>query len=90
MELAARSEGGRSILALGSTAKHGTVSKIVPRLSGVPHTIPRSVVQWVATEYGATDLSVLSLDERAKAMVGLAAPQFRDQLWNEYLALRRR
>lgn len=89
MELAVRSGSGKSILALAATAKNGSVSKIVTRLSGVPYTIPRSAVQWVATEYGVVDLSVLSLDERAKAMVGLAAPQFRDQLWNDYLALRR-
>ncbi len=90
MDAAARSPGGKCILALAATAKGGKISKIVPRLSNVPHTIPRSSTQWVATEYGVVDLSILSLDERAEAMIGLAAPQFRDGLANEYAALRRR
>jgi len=88
IELAMRCPTGKVILALTATAKDGAISKIVPRLSNVPHTISRSAVQYVVTEYGAVDLSMLGLDERADAMIGLAAPQFRDELWNKYRALR--
>ena len=88
MEMAMRCPNGKSILALSATAKSGTISKVVPRLGSVPHTIPRSAVQYVVTEYGLVDLSILGLDARAEAMVGLAAPQFRDGLWNGYRALR--
>ena len=47
-----------------------------------------AATQIVVTEYGLVDLSILGLDARAEAMVGLAAPQFRDGLWNGYRALR--
>jgi 4-hydroxybutyrate CoA-transferase len=81
---ARRSPGGVSILALPATARGGTVSRIVPQLSGVPHSIARTAVQYVVTEYGAADLSLLSLHERAEALIGLAAPDFRDHLWEQY------
>jgi 4-hydroxybutyrate CoA-transferase len=89
MEQASRTLGGRRILALAATAKQGSVSTIVPTLAAIPQSIPRSAVQWIATEYGAVDLSMLDLDARAEAMVGLAAPAFRDTLWNDYRAARR-
>jgi 4-hydroxybutyrate CoA-transferase len=88
MDLATRIAGGKCILALSATAKKGTVSKVVPRLDKVPQTIQRSAVHYIATEYGAVDLSLLSLDQRAEAMIRIAAPPFRDQLWNDYRALR--
>jgi acyl-CoA hydrolase len=74
---------GRSILCLESTARVGgrTVSRIVPRLNaGATVTSPRHHVQWVATEYGAADLSVLSDTGRARALIELAHPDFRDEL----------
>lgn len=79
-EGARRSPGGVSVVALPSTARGGEISRIVPRLAGVPHSLPRTTVQYVVTEHGATDLSLLSLDARAEALIALAAPQFRDAL----------
>lgn len=81
---ARQSPGGVSILALPATARGGTVSRIVPQLTGVPHSMPRTTVQYVVTEYGSVDLSLLSLFERAEALIGLAAPEFRDNLWDRY------
>jgi len=76
---AARCEDGVSIIAFASTAKGGTISRIVPRLSG-PVTTPRSDVDVIATEHGAVRLHGLSLGERVKAMVSIAAPQHREAL----------
>lgn len=79
---AGRSPGGASIIALPSSAKRGSVSKVVARLNG-PVTTARSDVDIVATEHGAVRLRALSLRERARAMIGLAAPQHREALERE-------
>lgn len=76
---ACASKGGKSIIACHSTAKHGTVSRIVPRLEG-PVTTPRNDTHIVATEYGWVDLKGKSLAERAKALISIAHPRFRDDL----------
>jgi itaconate CoA-transferase len=73
------SKGGRSILAFQSSTKGGTISKIVPRLSG-PVTTPRCDVHYVVTEHGAVNLKGMSSTERAYALIGLADPQFRESL----------
>ncbi len=73
------SKGGRSIIACHSTAKGGTVSRIVPRLAG-PVTTPRNDVHTVVTEHGWVSLKGLSTAERARALISIAAPQFRDDL----------
>ncbi len=62
-----------------STAKDGTVSRIVPQLEG-PVTTPRNDTHIVATEYGWVDLKGKSLRERAGALIGIAHPKFRDEL----------
>lgn len=79
---AARSSAdGRSILALPSTAGGGAKSRIVPYLGrGVPVTTPRSDIEWVVTEYGAVDVSALSLRDRAEALIGIAHPSHRKAL----------
>ncbi|MFT6009419.1 MAG: itaconate CoA-transferase, partial [Parasphingorhabdus sp.] len=64
-----------------STARHGTVSRIVPRLDG-PVTTPRNDTHIVVTEYGWADLKGKSLSQRADALIGLAHPKFRDELAN--------
>jgi acyl-CoA hydrolase len=43
-------------------------------------TTPRHHTQWVVTEHGAVDLSVLTDDERPAALIGIAHPEFRDEL----------
>jgi itaconate CoA-transferase len=73
------SQGGQSIIACHATARGGAVSRIVPRLSG-PVTTPRNDVHIVVTEYGVADLKGLSVAERARALIALAAPPFRDGL----------
>jgi acyl-CoA hydrolase len=79
-EGARRSPGGVAIVALPATTRGGAVSRIVPRLAGAPHSLPRTTVQYVVTEYGVADLSLLSLEARAQALIALAAPEFRDGL----------
>lgn len=76
---ACASEGGKSIIACHSTAKEGTISRIVPRLEG-PVTTPRNDTHIVATEYGWVDLKGKSLGERAEALIAIAHPKFRDEL----------
>jgi itaconate CoA-transferase len=73
------SKGGKSIIASRSTAAKGKVSRIVARLDG-PVTTPRIDTQYVVTEFGAANLKGLSSTERAKALISLAHPTFRDEL----------
>ncbi|PKN66224.1 MAG: butyryl-CoA:acetate CoA-transferase [Deltaproteobacteria bacterium HGW-Deltaproteobacteria-10] len=78
------SRGGKGIIALSSTFKdkNGNVhSRIVPTLKpGSIVTVPRSCVQYVATEYGIVQLKGKSTWQRAEALIGIAHPQFRDEL----------
>lgn len=74
-----RSPGGHSIIALPATAKGGTISKIVPLLSG-PVTTARSEVDIIVTEFGAAQLRGQNLAERARRLVAIAHPDFRDEL----------
>ncbi len=73
------SRGGKSIIACHSTAAKGKASRFVARLEG-PVTTPRMDTHIVITEFGWTDLKGKSSTERAKALIGLAHPQFRDGL----------
>jgi acyl-CoA hydrolase len=78
---AALSEGGRSVIALPATAAGGTVSRICSLLSpGAGVVTTRAHVHYVVTEYGVANLRARSLTERAKALIEIAAPQFREQL----------
>lgn len=79
---ASSSKGGKSIIACHSTAAKGTVSRIVPRLDG-PVTTPRNDTQIVVTEHGWVNLRGLTDGERARALIGLADPAFREQLQSE-------
>lgn len=78
---AVQSDGGVSIIALPATGKKGD-SKIVSRLSG-PVTTARSDVDVIATEHGAVRLRGLSIRERVRAMVSIAAPEHRDALMRD-------
>lgn len=73
------SDGGKSIIACHSTAAKGTASRIVARLDG-PVTTPRNDTHIVVTEHGWTNLKGKSTSERARALIALAAPPFRDEL----------
>ena len=75
------SDGGRAINILPSTAKGGTVSRIVPYLTqGARVTVPRHYAQYVVTEWGIADLAPLDERERALALIEVAHPKFRDEL----------
>ncbi len=75
---------GRAIIALPSTARDGTQSRIVPRLqSGAGIVTTRGHVQWVVTEYGAVNLQGRSLRERAALLTSIAHPDFRSALQDE-------
>jgi acyl-CoA hydrolase len=75
----ARSPGGASLMVLAASAKGGAISKIVPALNG-PVTTARSEVDVVVTEYGAAELKGRSLAERARRLVAIAHPDFREEL----------
>lgn len=74
--------GGKSILALYATAKNGTVSRIVPRLTSLV-TDPRMDTELVVTEFGTVNLKGKSTRERALSLIGIAHPRFRDDLVKE-------
>jgi acyl-CoA hydrolase/RimJ/RimL family protein N-acetyltransferase len=81
---AARSRGGKPIIALPSTAKDGTVSRIVSRLSeGAGVVTTRGDVHYVVTEYGIAYLHGKNIRERALALINIAHPDFREQLLQE-------
>lgn len=78
---AARSEEGKPIIALLSSAKNGAISKIVPRLKpGAGVVTTRADVHYVVTEHGVAYLHGKTVRERALALIHVAAPQFRDEL----------
>ncbi len=78
------SPGGRSILALPSTAAGGKVSRIVAKLGERDIvSCPRADADIVVTEHGVAHLREKSLEERAEALIGVAAPGFREELANE-------
>ena len=78
---ACQSRGGKSFIAFASTAKGGTISKICPTLAtGAVVTTSKNDVDYVVTEYGLAHLRGKSLGERAKQLIAIAHPDFRDQL----------
>ena len=81
---AARSPGGKAIIALPSSAKDGTVSRITSRLSpGAGVVTTRGDVHYVVTEYGVAYLHGKSVHERAIALISIAHPDFREELLRE-------
>ena len=85
---AALASDGRAIIALPSTAAHGTVSRITASLaSGSGVVTTRAHVRTIVTEYGVAELFGRSLRERSAALVGIAHPDHRDRLRSEALRL---
>ncbi len=78
---AARSPGGKPVIAMKSTAKHGKVSRIVPVLSpGAGVVTTRGDVHYVITEYGIADLHGKNIRERCMELINIAHPKFRVEL----------
>ena len=87
---ALHSRGGRGIIAVPSTAKKGTVSRISPMLTeGAMVSITRNVVDNIVTEYGVAPMRGRTVRQRAKNLIAIAHPDFRDELKKqaEYLLL---
>lgn len=85
---AARSEGGVPIIALPSTAKEDTVSRITPMLKqGAGVVTSRNHVHWIVTEFGAVNLYGSTIRGRVKALISIAHPKFRDGLSEQAKAL---
>jgi len=86
---AARSEGGMPFVCLPSTAKDGKMSRIVSRLKpGAGVVTSRGDVHWVVTEFGAVNLHGKNMRERARLMISIAHPDFREGLERESYWLR--
>ena len=81
---ASMSEGGKSIIAFSSTAAKGTISRITTELdAGSAITTSRNDVHYVVTEYGIVDLRGKTLRGRAKALISISHPNFRESLTKE-------
>jgi len=79
---ASHSKGGKPIIALPSTAKGGTISRIAPMLEpGAGVVTSRGLIRYVVTEYGVAYLHGKSIRERAKALIEIAHPKFRAALY---------
>jgi acyl-CoA hydrolase len=85
---AALSRGGHPVIAMASTARSGTLSRIVATLDlGAAVTTTRAHVHWVVTEHGRVNLHGLDVAERARALIEVAEPSFRDGLEEQAHAL---
>jgi acyl-CoA hydrolase/GNAT superfamily N-acetyltransferase len=73
---------GKSILILMSTSEDGSQSRIVPNLDDAASVVSRGDVQYIVSEYGVVNLFGKSLQERAMAMIEIAHPDFRQQLFD--------
>lgn len=87
---AARSRGGKPIIALPATARGEQLSRVVPLLSpGAGVVTTRGDVHYVVTEFGVADLYGKTLRERARALIDIAHPEFRAKLeraaWERHL-----
>ena len=82
--------GGRLLICLAATARQGRLSRIVPALGA--HglcTLPRALADAVITQHGVAELRTLSVEARALALIGIAAPELRASLANAWADIRR-
>jgi acyl-CoA hydrolase len=76
-----RSKGGKAFIVLPSTAKDGTISRIVPMLTPGTHvSTSKNDVNYVVTEYGVAQLRGKSAMQRTRELIGIAHPDFRGEL----------
>ena len=84
------SPGGRLLICLPASARRGQVSRVVPTLDAQALcTVPRYLADAVATEHGVAELRGLSLNARAQALIGIAAPEHRSMLSSAWDNIRR-
>jgi acyl-CoA hydrolase len=75
------SENGQGFIVLTSTARGGAMSKIRPTLSpGSVVTTSKNTVDKIVTEFGVAEMRGKSLQQRARALIEIADPRFRDEL----------
>ena len=75
------SKGGRCIIVLPSTARGGSMSRIVPMLpQGTKVTVPHTITDYVVTEFGIAQLKGKSVRQRAEELIAIAHPDFRAEL----------
>ena len=82
------SPGGRSLIVLPSTAKGESISRIVPKLSSPTVSLSKTEIDVVVTEHGVANMRNKSIDGRAKEIINVAAPQWREQLSREWFNIR--
>ncbi len=76
-----RSRGGKAFIVVPSTARNDTISRIVPVLSPGTHvSTSKNDINYVVTEYGVAQLRGKSAKQRAKELIGIAHPDFREEL----------
>ena len=76
-----RSKGGKAFIVVPSTAKNDTISRIVPTLTPGTHvTTSKNDINYVVTEFGVAQLRGKTAKERARALIGIAHPNFRAEL----------
>ena len=75
-------------MAIPSTAKQGSVSRIVPKLTSATVSMSRADADTIVTEHGVAQLKHKSIDERAEALIGIADPRFRSELAQSWHAAR--
>lgn len=86
---AARSQGGKPIIALPSRAMGGKVSRIVSELHpGAGVVTTRGHVHWIVTEFGAVNLHGMTLRERSEALISISHPDFRPELTRDIRRIR--
>ncbi len=79
---AAQAEGGKSIIMIPSASTDGKKSRIVPLLTDTAIVVPRGDAQYIVSEFGAVNLFGKSIQERATAMISIAHPKFREELFH--------
>lgn len=86
---ASLSRDGRSIIAMPSTAKGGSISRLVPRLAaGAGVVTSRADADTIVTEHGVAELGGKSIGERVESLIAIADPRFRDELSEEAREIR--
>ena len=79
---ASRSKNGKPIIAISSTAKNGTISRIVPMLNpGAGVVTSRGLIRYVVTEYGVAYLHGKTIRQRAQSLIDISHPKFREELY---------